>query len=45
MVEANYTRLCIYDFYCPVKCEKQHCFAIIIAPLLVLNQPIINYHF
>lgn len=45
VVEVNYIRLCVHDFYCPVKCEKQHGFAIIIAPLLVLNQVIINNQF
>lgn len=45
MVEANYAQLCVCDFYCPVKREKQHCFAITIAPRLVLNQAAINYQF
>lgn len=24
MVEAKYTRLCVFDFHCLVKCERQH---------------------
>lgn len=39
-MEVNYTRL--YDFYCPVKWEKQRSFATLITSLLVLNQIIIN---
>lgn len=45
MVEANYTRLCVYDFHCPVKCERQQSFATTVEPLLVLHQLIINYQF
>lgn len=43
MMEVNYTRL--YDFYCPVKWEKQNSFATLITPQLVLNQMIINNEF
>jgi len=43
MVGANDATLCVYDFHCPVKCERQHSFAIIVAPLRVLNQLIIKY--
>lgn len=38
---ANYCRQRIYDFHCPVKCERQHSLAIIIV--LVFNQLVIKY--
>lgn len=40
---ANYCRLCIYDFHCPVKRVRKHSLAITTAPLLVCNQLIIMY--